>query len=245
MQQVELSVVSRATGEKSAIKKLRGQGMIPANIYGPGSENVFCSFSEREFRAALKNNLSSNCILNLKAQDGTLNGKKVILKNLEREPASWKINHADLYEVSMTRPLTVNVPLTYSGTPEGVKNEGGILQVIRRSVSIRALATDIPDSIDVDISALGLGDSLHVGEVKFSDKLKVLDDKKFTIVAVVEAEKEEVVEVAAAAPGEGAAAAAGTGAAAAGTGTAAASGTAAGAKPAAGGDKKEPAKPAK
>lgn len=235
MQTVELEVVSRSTGVKGATKKLRAQGMVPANIYGPGSKNAFCAFSEKALRSALKGDLNTNSILNLKAQDGGLNGKKVILKNLEREPLSWKLTHADLYEIAMDRPITVQIPLHYVGTPEGVKNDGGILQVIRRSLSIRALPADLPDSIDIDITTLGLGKSFHISDVKFSDKFKVLDSAEFTLVAVVEAAEEEVAAVAAPAAGEGAAAAAGTG-------TATAAGTAA--APAAG-DKKEAAKPAK
>jgi large subunit ribosomal protein L25 len=247
MQTVELEVIARNTGVKGDTKRLRNKGMVPANIYGPGIQNKFCAFSERELRSALKGDLGTNSILNLKAQDSALNGKKVILKNLEREPLSWKLTHADLYEIAMDRPLTVQIPFHYTGTPEGVKNDGGILQVIRRSVQIKALPADLPEFIEVDISGVGLAKSLHIRDVKFSDKFKVLDSGDFTIVAVVEAAEEEVAVVAAAAEGEGAAAAAGTGAATAagtGTGAAAAAGTAAPAGDKKG-DKKDAAKPAK
>lgn len=247
MQTVELQVEPRSIGVKGDTKRLRAKGMVPANIYGPGETNKYCAFSEKELRATLKGELNANAILSLKATDSTLNGKRVVLKSLEREPLTWKLTHADLYEVAMNRPLTVKIPIHYTGTPEGVKTDGGILQVIRRSVLIRALPADLPEFIEVDISGLGLNKSLHIGDVKFSEKLKVLDNKEFTIVAVVEAAEEEVAAVAAPAEGEGAAAAAGTGAAtAAGTGTGAAA-AAATAAPA--GDKKDakaaPAKPAK
>lgn len=247
MQTVELQVAPRNTGVKGETKKLRAQGMVPANIYGPGSKNTFCAFSERDLRVALKGDLGATAILNLKSTESALSGKKVILKNLEREPLSWALTHADLYEIAMDRPLTVQVPLHYTGTPDGVKNEGGILQVIRRSITIKALPNDLPEFIDVDITNLGLGKSFHIRDVKFSDKFKVVDSGDFTLVAVVEAAEEEVAAAVTPAAGEGAAAAAGTGAATAagtGTGAAAAAGTAA-AGDKKGGDKKEAAKPAK
>lgn len=233
MQQVELSVQTRTTGEKGATKALRLKGLVPANIYGPGIKNAFCTFAEKELRSLLKGDLGSNYILELKSEDKSLNGKKVILKNVEREPVSWKLSHADLYEISFDRPMNVQIPVHYTGTPDGVKNDGGILQVVRRSILIRSLPGDIPDSIDVDISGLGLGKSLHIRDVKFSEKLKVLDSSDFTLVSVVEAAEEEAAVVTAVAA-EGTATAAGTGAA-----TAAATAAAAGAA----GDKKD-AKPA-
>lgn len=242
MQQVELKVLPRQTGAKSSTKKLRSEGLVPANIYGPGLKNEICAFSEKEIRGIFKSGFDANYILTLKADNSTLNGKKVILKNIERESVTWKMLHADLYEISFDRPLTVNIPLHFNGTPEGVKNDGGILQIVRRSVQIRALPNDIPEFIEADISGLGLGTSLHLGDVKFSDKIEVLDSKSFTLASVQEAEKEEVV---AAVAGEGAAAAAGTGtAAAAGTGTsaAAATGAPAGGDKAAKGAEKAPAK---
>jgi large subunit ribosomal protein L25 len=239
MQQVELNVVPRNTGIKSSTKKLRAEGLVPANIYGPGLKNESCAFSEKEIRSLFKSGFDSNYILNLKAAAGGLNGKKVIIKSIERDSVTWKMLHADLYEISFDRPLTVNIPFHYNGIPDGVKNSGGILQVVRRSVQIRALPNDIPDAIEVDISSLGLGTSLHLGDVKFSDKIEVLDSKGFTLVSVVEAEKEEEVKPVVAAA-EGTATAAGTGTAtAAGTGTATAAGTAA-AAPKAG--EKPPAK---
>ncbi len=233
MQQAQLKVVSRDPKVSGQIQKLRGQGLVPANIYGPGLKNQSCAFSEKELRKTFNNDLGSNIVLNLESDSKELNGKKVVLKVVERHPSTWQVIHADLYEIQMDRPLTTSVALHYTGTPDGVKNDGGIFQVVRRSVKIRALPSDIPAFVEVDTSALKLGESLHLSEVKISDKITVLDSKEFAICSVVEPEKEEVVAPVAAAPGaEGAAA--GTGIAAA-AGTAAAGGDAAAAP--AGGDK--------
>ncbi len=214
MQTVELNVTSRNVGSRSSLRQLRSQGLVPANIYGPGAKNTFCAFSEKEIRKVFQNDFNSNFIIRLTTDQTDLEGKQVILKSLERDPVSWQLLHADLYEVSMNRPLTVSVPVHYNGTPEGVKVDGGILQVIRRSIKVKALPSDIPDFIDVDISALKINHSIHIRDIQPPAKLEILDSGAFTLVSVVEAEKEEVVAVAtpeaaaagATAPAEGAAA---------------------------------------
>lgn len=224
MQQAELNVVSREVGLKSSVKKIRNSGLVPANVYGYGKKNAFCAFSDKEVRKIFNNDFSSNFILTLKSDAADLTGKKVVIKSLERNPETWKILHADFYEIAFDKPLTVSLPVHYVGTPTGVKDGGGILQIIRRTVQVRALPGDIPEKVDVNIAGLELGGSLHIKDAKFPEKLKILDSAEFTLVSVVEPEKEEVVV--AATPAEGAAAAAGT-AAATGTAAAAASGTAA------------------
>ena len=215
MQQAELKVVGRTGGTKSETKSLRTQGLVPASIYGPKIVNQNCAFSEKEMRKVFSNDFGSNFILTLASDSKDLNGKRVVLKNVDRDPLTWALTHADFYEIAMDRPLTVSVPLRFNGNPEGVKTGGGILQVIRRSVRIKALPDAIPAAVDVDISGMQLNDSLHLADLKFSDKITVLDSTSFTVVSIVEAEKEEVKEVAVAAEGTATATATGTGAAAA------------------------------
>ena len=231
MRQAELNVVSRETRKNTA---LRAAGMVPATIYGPGLPNTICAFSEKELRKLFKGDFESNVFLNLKSPVSTLNGKKVVLKSIDRHPASWNVIHADFYEVALTRPLEVKLSLHFTGTPEDVKNGTGILQTIRRSIRVKALPDDLPEYIEVDISGLQMGKGLHVGDLKISDKLKVMDSAEFAVISVVEPEKEEVVAAPtaeAAAGAEGAAAA-----------PAAADAKAGDAKAA---DAKAPAKPAK
>ncbi len=216
MQTVELKVVKRDPTRRQHLKALRSSGLVPANFYGPGTKNLFFAFSEKEIRKLLNNDFSATKIITLESEDSELKGKKAVIKSVERDPLSWKLLHADLYEVSMTRPITVSLPIQLKGTPTGVKDSGGILNVLRRSIKVRALLGDIPEAVEVDISQVPLGGSVHIGDIKFSDKLKVLDSSEFTLVSVVEAEKEEAVAAAVVAPdaGTGVAAAPSTAAAA-------------------------------
>src|SRR4051812_29315672 len=129
MQEVQLNVVSRTVGTKSSTKILRNKGMVPANIYGPGVKNEPCAFVEKDMRRLFNNDFARNYVLTLQSGATNLNGKRVLLRNLERDPVTWRLTHADLYEISFERPITVEVPLHFEGTAEGVKNSGGILQV--------------------------------------------------------------------------------------------------------------------
>ncbi len=244
MHSVQLNVVPRQPGSKQDIRRLRREGMVLANIYGPGVKTEACAFSEKELRAAFKNDLASAAIIEIQSAAAQLKGKKVILKTISRDPM-WKVDHIDLYEISMNRPLTVRVPLHIVGIADGVKNDGGILQVIRRNVLIQALPTQLPYFVEVDVSAMKLNESLHLRDVKMPANVKVMDSLDFTVVAVSEPEKEEVAAApVAAAAGEGTATATGTGAAAAPAAGAAAAGAApaAGGKAPAAGAKKEPEK---
>lgn len=218
MLQAELPVFERVSGQKSKVKELRKNGLVPAVIYGPGIKNQSCTLSEKELKKVFKGDFGTNYILTLKSEVASLNGKRVVVKKLDRDPVKWSLDHVDFYEISLDRPLTVSVPLHFVGVADGVKNSGGILQVIRRSVKIRALPQDLPQAIEVDTSALAINQSLHLSDIKFDSKITVVDSLEFTIVSIVEPEKEEVVV--AAAPAEGAAAAAGTGTAAAPAATA-------------------------
>ncbi|PIR23029.1 MAG: 50S ribosomal protein L25 [Deltaproteobacteria bacterium CG11_big_fil_rev_8_21_14_0_20_45_16] len=231
MKTAELQVAVRDTTKKTTNRKLRKEGFVPANVYGPGIKNAYCAFDDREFRKAYKGHSSASLILTLKSADQNLEGRKVILKSIERDPATWETVHVDFYQIDMNRALTVSVPLEFQGTPVGVKIGGGITQIIRRSVMIKALPGDLPESIVVDISGVELNHSLHVSDLKISDKIQVMDEAEYTLMSVVEPEKEEVkaVEAVVAPDGTGDVATAATGEPAA---------AAAGAKPAAKSDKK-------
>jgi large subunit ribosomal protein L25 len=214
MHQVQIKAVERKVGDKSTLKKIRSEGFVPAVIYGPGASNATCAVNEKELRTAFKNDLEQNAIIELQSDSASLKGKKVVLKELSRSSVLWNLEHIDLYEISMSRPLKIRVPFHYTGTPDGVKNDGGVIQVLRRTIQIEGLPGELPDFIEVDISALKINEALHINEIKLPQNIKVIDNVAIAIVSVMEPEKEEVATPAAAAAGEGAAAAAGTTAAA-------------------------------
>ena len=218
MKTAELKVETRNPGNRSLNRGLRVRGFVPANLYGPKKENRFCSFDERDLARAFKDSNPGNTILVLKSDDSSLNETRVIVKEIARDPANWRPVHADLYQIDLTRPLTVQVPIDFKGTPEGVKIGGGLLQIVRRQIELRALPDRIPEKIEVDISDLKLNQSIHISDIQAGEGVEFLDSGAFTLASVIEQkEEEEVRPVAAAADaapaGEGTATPAATAAA--------------------------------
>jgi large subunit ribosomal protein L25 len=158
------------------------------------------SVSEPDLRNVLKSASGENIVLGLQIDTGKgSETKNVILKELQSDPIKPVYYHADFYEISMDRELTFNIPVHLVNTPVGVAN-GGILQHIKREVSVSCLPSDLVDYLEVDVSALDIGGSIHVKEVVFPKGIRSLDDAEMTLAvlnapaAVVEKVEEEVKE---------------------------------------------------
>jgi large subunit ribosomal protein L25 len=193
--------VREKTGKEIA-KKLRTKGLIPAVFYGPRSETVVLMVDPKELSKTLQTEAGENVIIDLNIRKGEDSFQKmVMLKEIQIHPLRRKALHADFYEVSMEQMVTVEIPVHLLGKPEGVK-AGGILDQVLRTIQIQCLPGDIPRSIDVNVDALMIGDSVHVREVQL-EKGKILTDLNFTIASVVPPAA-EVKPAEEAAPEEGA-----------------------------------------
>jgi large subunit ribosomal protein L25 len=232
-QRIDLTVTARETGKHHS-RAIRNERKVPAVIYGAIKnanvvidENAILKYNTRAFE---------NALFNLKSDDKALNGKVVLMKSVDVHPLSRRPVHADFFALDMSKTVRVNVEIKLEGKPVGLA-EGGLLNVVHRQVEVECLPTEIPDFFTVDVSHLGVGEALHVSDLKIPSGIKVLTRPEDTIAGVVTQAEEvvaPVVEAAAAAP---AAAAAGAKPAAGGKAPAAAA-----AAPAAG--KAAPAKPA-
>jgi large subunit ribosomal protein L25 len=141
---------------------MRRAGRVPGNLYGHDVDPVAVQASERELEALVGSISVENTLVDLELDDGS--ARKVLIREIQRHPVRPKILHVDFFEIRADEKLRVNVPLRLVGTPVGVKN-GGVLQQIRYELEVDCLPADIPESFEVDISALGIGDSLHVRDV--------------------------------------------------------------------------------
>ncbi|HPG29762.1 MAG TPA: 50S ribosomal protein L25 [bacterium] len=203
MKQLSLTAAKREVVKKNASYKMKTEGRIAAVLYGPGKENMNISVSGRGVLSIINNPSMSNAIIDL-AVEGEPAPRKVILKDYQTDPVKNKLLHIDFYEISMDRPMTVTVALQLAGKPVGVA-EGGVLEQQLREVQIKCLPDRIPEFIEVDVSALNIGDNLALENVKVPEGIKILTDKKRTV-AVITIVKEEVVETVAAVEGEAVAA---------------------------------------
>lgn len=195
-----VSLLTRKTG-KGAAGLHRKDRMVPGVIYGPKMENKNC-LVEEIFILKHSGSKHESSIFNTQSEESDLNSLKVMLKNIDTHPRTNRPIHVDFYALDMSAKIKVNVPLELEGTAVGVKEEGGLLQVVLRDIEIECSPTDIPESIKVDISGVKLNGSLHVSEVTFPAGVTAITSAERTICTVA-APKQE----AEAAPAEGEAAA--------------------------------------
>jgi large subunit ribosomal protein L25 len=197
---VSLSVEERAGRGKGEARRLRAAGRMPAVVYGRGQETRAVSVDPAALSKLLHASHSGvNTLIDLKlgARESV-----VLVRDIQKDPVSGRWIHADLYLVDLTRAIEVQVPLHLVGKPAGIEL-GGILDHPLREVTVECLPRAIPNSIDVDVSALGVGDSIHVRDLALPEGARILSDPDLAVASVVlpKAEEEKPVEVA---PVEGA-----------------------------------------
>ncbi len=207
MERLELEVSLRERSGKSAARKLRAAGAVPAVVYGGAEEQaVSLSVDERALATLLRR--GTNQIIDLRGGDGFV-GRLVLLKETQRHPVTRRVLHCDFYAIDATQKIEVSVPVHVEGKAAGVEL-GGILDVIVREVEVRCLPLEIPEALTIDVSELLVGDALHVSDLVLPKGVDLLADREQTLVHVaaprVEEEPEEEAELAAegeAAPADG------------------------------------------
>ncbi len=185
--------VRHETG-KGAARRLRASGFIPGVIYGENSEPVPLSISDYDFNKLISKAVRSSMIIDLTVGDSE--PQKVIIKDIQTDPVSSKIDSVDFKKISMDKEITLSLPINLIGTPTGVKDQGGILQVIRREIEISCLPGNIPENIELDVSELNIGDTLHYEDIKLPG-VDVISEPQLSVVTVVAPTvmKEKVEEV--------------------------------------------------
>ncbi|MFB0506456.1 MAG: 50S ribosomal protein L25 [Thermodesulfobacteriota bacterium] len=180
----------RTTLGKEASRKLRQKGLVPAICYGPRTDPVPLTLDSKELMKAI--HMGENVLIDLMIEDGKKAAEKVVVvRDLQTDPIKDQCIHADLFEVVMDEEISVEVPIVLVGKPEGVKM-GGVLEQITREITMECLPTDIPQSIEVDVSHLDIGDTIHIGDIGL-EKGKFLVDPSTTLATVVPPTVEKVV----------------------------------------------------
>lgn len=198
MSVIALSGKRRETLGKGGARKARAAGEIPGVLYGHGETPIPVAVNERDFQVAVRHHKGGNAIVNLAVQGSEYTA---LIRDVQYDPISHHVLHLDFQHISLTETIEVEVPVHLVGLAVGVKDGGGILEHITRQIEVRCLPTTIPASIDVDVSMLNIGESIHVRDLKL-EGVTVLSDGDVTLATVVSPAVEEVAVVA---PVEGAA----------------------------------------
>ncbi len=204
MATAQFSASIRTQSGKGTARKMRAAGEVPAIIYGHGREPQALKLNAHTFNRLLETISYTTTVIELDVDGKT---SRTLIRELQRHPVKRDVLHVDFQELVAGEKITVRIPLRFVGTPEGVRTGGGILDETVRELHISVDPADIPNHIDVDVSALQVGKSLHVSDVKAPAGVTILDDPAGTICVcmipkeVVEPTPEEAA-AAAAAPAE-------------------------------------------
>lgn len=194
MEEILLEAQPRQDKGRSKTKKLRSGGFIPAVVYGEGKTSQSIQISSHTFLQLLHEKKLDNAIITLKIKEGKKHKNvSCLIKDIQLHPVHENIIHIDFYEVSLTKAIKVNVPVVAKGEPVGVKQDGGSLEHILWEVEVECLPTDIPKQIQVDVSGLKIGDSIHVKDLPVPPNTKIINDPEATVISVAAPMKEEAV----------------------------------------------------
>lgn len=201
MELIELKTTLRTVTGNGPARQLRRQGQVPAVLYGPKTESILLAVPAVDIEHVLRKGHLRQAVLSLSIDGGP---EKIVrtamFKELQTHPVTGQFLHADFYEVSMDQKISVKVPVVVAGKSIGVEN-GGMVQVVRRELEVLCLPNAIPDSITIDVTALDMGDSVHIQDIVLPEGAEMAGDANYTVVTILSPKGagEEVEE-----PGEGA-----------------------------------------
>jgi large subunit ribosomal protein L25 len=197
-----LEAIARDTFGKNEARRTRREGKVPGVLYGgEGKDATPISVEPKALLKILHSESGANTLISLKL--GGAGDAKVLVKEYQLDPVTHQVLHADFYRVAMDKVIQVTIPVVVKGEPKGVKQQGGLLEFIRREIEVECLPADIPESVEVDVSELMLHQGIRVRDIAVDPKWSPKSDPDMMIVHVILPKAEEVVappEAAAIAP---------------------------------------------
>src|SRR5947209_12342273 len=186
---VSLAASPRQATGKGGARQARFRGRVPAVIYGHGRDTQSLEVEAKALEKALQGVEPESTIIELAVEGKTV---KTLIREIQRHPLRPDIIHVDFYEIHAAEKVTLKIPVHLVGNPDGVRNAGGVLDQVTREVEIEVLPENIPDRVELDVTALKIGDSLHVRDLRISNAT-ILTQDDLTIATVVPPRADEVV----------------------------------------------------
>ena len=187
-----LDAVVRDTFGKNEARRTRREGKVPAVLYGGATDGNGATPIAVEPKALLRilhSDSGANTLISLKIPGG--GEAKVLVKEYQLDPITHHLLHADFYRVAMDRAITVTIPLNVKGEPKGVKQQGGVLEFIRREIVVECLPGDIPEHVDIDVSELMLHQGIRVRDIATNPQWKPLTEGEAMLLHVIMPKAEE------------------------------------------------------
>lgn len=191
MEEVLLEAQKREDIGTGKANRLRKQSLVPAVVYGEGKKPLNIQLASRDFQHVIAVHKGESFVITLKIKDSSRSeDKSVLIKQIQHDPVSDEIIHIDFHEISLTKTIRVKVPLVATGEAVGVKQDGGVLDHTMWELEVECLPAQIPESIEVDVSSMKIGDALHIKDLSLPQGVKVLNDPQATVLAVTMPTKE-------------------------------------------------------
>ena len=181
--QVKLAAQIRSEVGRTAVKKIKSQGFVPASIYAHNETPVSLKVNARDVDTLLSHAVGEHLLVEVEIAGGT--NRLAIIQEVQHHPVTQKVLHVDFHGVSATEQIESSIPVEPVGESVGVKSYGGILEQLARSIIIKCLPQDLPEVINVDISAMKVGDSLHVRDIKLPAGVTAVE-AEVTVVLIAE-----------------------------------------------------------
>jgi large subunit ribosomal protein L25 len=201
--QVKLKAQPRTATGRSAVRKLKASGIVPAIIYGGKEKPQSLQLSARDINVMLSHASGENILVELDI-DGEKAKRTALVQEIQHSPVGGDVVHVDFHAISMDETIEADVPLEPTGISTGVKNFGGLLEQNLRVLAVECLPADLPDRVTVDVSALNIGDSIHVRDIQLPPRVTIKVHPEltaFSVLAPVIEEEPVVAEAEAAAAG--------------------------------------------
>ena len=193
MQQETLRAVGRAASGTRPARRLRREGQVPAVVYGRDLDTVPIQVNDRDLYTILHTEAGLNALINVEIEGGET--ILTVARELQRDPVRGDITHLDFIKVSLDVEIEAEVALQLIGTPIGVREDGGLVEAIETTLMIRALPTQVPNAVELDVSELGVGDGLKVADLPTIEGVTYLADEDAPLVTILAPTVvEEVVE---------------------------------------------------
>lgn len=182
--EVEFAVKAKSGSGKGPARQTRAAGFVPGIVYGFNMSPTMVTFEERDLVKALSTPAGRNVFLRIKSDDADLNGSRALVKELQVHPLRRRFIHADFFKLDPDRAIHAMVPIKLVGNSIGVKL-GGIMQVAMREMPVLCKPDDLPEFIELDVSEVKIGHSIHVGDLKVPSGVEFLAGVKEAVCAVI------------------------------------------------------------
>lgn len=181
MASANLSAMARDKGGKGTARKLRSEGRVPAIVYGHGRDSQALSINTRELEKLLDHISAESTVIDL-----DIDGKasRTLIREIQRHPFKRQILHVDFQELVAGEKISVSIPIVLMGVPDGVRMDGGILDQTMRELEIEVDPANIPNHVEVDVTRLTIGSSVHVRDIQLPEGVEVLDDEDASVCVV-------------------------------------------------------------